>query len=123
MEAQISSELDRCWPWLAAALAHAGDTHDKADLAAMIESGHAQLWPGLRCAIVTTVETYPRFTALRLWLAGGDLDELKTLEPHLTAAARAVGAKRLEICGRPGWARVFPDARQAGVMLTREIAL
>jgi len=98
----------RCAAWLDAALAHAGRTHSLMDVAAMVDSGEARLWLGERCALVTLIEEDPLERRLLLWLAGGDLGELReTMLPQLEGAARAAGCRRLLIVGRAGWERAL----------------
>jgi hypothetical protein len=98
----------RCGAYLDAALEHAGRTHALADVAAMIDRGEAQIWPGRRAALVTIVEDDPQERRLLLWLAGGELDELVgDLRPRAEAWARAQGCRRALIIGRRGWERAL----------------
>ena len=112
------TEWERCRPWIEAALEHQ-DTHGIEDIERLVESGHAQFWPGRRCAVVTEVVSYPRYRALCLWLAGGDLDDLVALSRCIAAWGRAKGASRLVINGRPGWARAL---RRHGFTLRHVVA-
>ena len=66
---QLRSEFERCWPWLAAALERAGNTHGKEDVWQLIESGNAQLFPLPHGAFVTVQRSYPK-TARVPFLAG-----------------------------------------------------
>lgn len=50
------------------------------------------------------------------YLAGGNLKELRAMEPSITAYARALGCDRIVIHGRRGWLRVFTDYRPAGLI-------
>jgi len=103
-------ELDwvRCGPWLKAALAHAGRTHTLGDVRAMVEAGEAQVWPGVRAAMVTVLEDDPGERRLLIWLAGGDLTELvERLRPAAEAWARSQGCRRVLVIGRPGWERAL----------------
>lgn len=104
---RLDTAWPACWPMLAPALAHAGHTHDERDLLAAIASGEMQLWPGRKAAIVTELVRYPQFDAARFFLAGGDLEELRAMEPRLVDWARGQGCARVEIGGRSGWLRAL----------------
>ncbi|RAK60886.1 hypothetical protein DJ021_14225 [Phenylobacterium hankyongense] len=106
----MSFEADwaRCAPWIDAALAHAGRTHGLSDVKAMILAGDAGFWPGRGAALVATTEDDPGERRLLIWLAGGELSELRTeLLPQAEAWARACGCRRVLIIGRPGWERAL----------------
>lgn len=104
----LAAEWARCAAWLDAALAHAGRSHALGDVLAMVEAGEARFWPGAAAAMVTLIEDEPRERRMLLWLAGGDLTELRDLLlPKVEAAARAAGCRRLLIVGRPGWERAL----------------
>lgn len=98
----------RAAPWLQAALAHAGETHELSDVRVLVEAGDAQLWVGARAAMVTVIEDDPRERRLLIWLAGGDLEELvRGLRPAAEAWARGQGCRRALIIGRAGWERAL----------------
>jgi GNAT superfamily N-acetyltransferase len=98
----------RCRPYVEAALARAGGTHDIDDVARLIGEGRAHFWPGRRCAVVTEFYDYPRLRACNLWLLGGELKELLALRPAIEAWAKAQGCTRILGGGpRRGWARVL----------------
>ena len=62
----------------------------------------------LMCAaIVTELVRYPQFDAVRFFLAGGDLEELRAMEPRLVDWAQRQGCARVEIGGRAGWLRAL----------------
>ncbi len=102
----FAEDWDRCAPWLAAALNHAGGTHAVEDVRDMVLDGEARFWAGRGCALVATVEDDPRERRLLIWLAGGARDELETeLLPRAEGWGRARGCRRAMIVGRPGWER------------------
>lgn len=106
----MSFEADwaRCEAWLAAALAHSGRTHAPMDVRRMVHRGEAQLWPGRAAAMVTAVEDDPCERRMLIWLAGGELDELRDeLLPAAERWARGRGCRRMLIIGRPGWERAL----------------
>jgi hypothetical protein len=97
----------RCRPWIEAALAHAGGCHTIEDVERGIAEQRYQLWPGKRCALVTEVHEFPRRKLFHIFLAGGDLDELRDMQPWLESFARFLGCSGLTLSGRPGWDRAL----------------
>jgi hypothetical protein len=121
MRKSFREEWERLWPILAPALDHAGHTHDEADLLEAIASGALQFWPGEHSAVVTELIAYPRFAALRLFLAGGELQELKAMERQITEWAQMQGCARIEIGGRGGWQRALPGYMRLCTVLAKPI--
>ncbi|HZH26793.1 MAG TPA: hypothetical protein VEY95_06370 [Azospirillaceae bacterium] len=109
----MDAEWARCGRWLAAALAHAGDTHTLDDVRAQVERGEAQFWPGRTAVLVTELVDYPRLKACRVWLGGGELEEIKEMVRSVAVWAKAQGCARLEVLGRPGWVRAIGGRRLA----------
>lgn len=102
------SEWLRCRPWIDAALEYASGTHTIEDVEAGIADGRYQFWAGARSAIVSEVIAYPRMKVFNYWLIGGDLRELKYMEPRITQwAKQEQGCSRVIGIGRKGFERVF----------------
>lgn len=76
------------------------------DLAVMLNSGDALLWVGERSALVTTLHRDIQ-VFLHVWLGCGDMSDLLSLEPGVSAWARARGCSYATINGRKGWSKVF----------------
>ena len=89
------------------ALKRAGEGDTLADLELALTSDFAALWIGERCALVTTLHEPETGRELHVWLGTGDLSEMITLEPGISAWARSKGCKSATIRGRKGWDRVF----------------
>lgn len=117
----LRDEFERCWPWLAAALDRAGNTHGKEDLWQAIVTERAQFWPGMRCALVTEVVVYPKLKSVRYWLAGGEMPEILRMQEHIDQWARAQGCVRAEACGRLGWLKALKNWSGRMAVLTKEI--
>ena len=81
------NELERCRPWIEAALEYSGGTHEFEDVAKGIVEGRMQLWPSPRGCIVTEIVIYPRKRVLNLFLAGGELDQIVDMNNDITAWA------------------------------------
>ena len=75
-------------------------------------------------ALICEFIQYPRLKSLNVFLAGGDLEEIKTLTPHLYSWAKDCGADRIEIRGRIGWLKVFKnelDYDKTFIQISREL--
>jgi len=90
-----------------AALAFADDSHSFADIKRGVEKGELQFWPGFSSVIITEIVQVPRYRALNLFLAGGNISELQAMLPELEKFAGQVGADRIILNGRKGWLRSF----------------
>ena len=101
------TELERCKPWIYAALSYSGGTHNFTDIAQGIAEHRLQLWPAPNGCLVTEVLDYPRKRVLNVFLGGGDMAQLLDMADDVTAWAKAVGCTGLTIHGRKGWERVF----------------
>lgn len=99
--------LEEARPHIEAALAYAGGTHTFEDVAAMIETGRLQFWPGVGSVIVTEIIEYPQRRTLHFFLAGGNLDELRAMLDPILEWGRALGCTAATLTGRKGWARSF----------------
>ena len=103
----LFDELARCRTWIEAALEYSQGTHKFVDIAAGVLSNRYQLWAGEKSAVVTEIIVYPRLKDLHYFLAGGDLDELKRMRPHIEEWGSKQGCTRVTLAGRPGWAKTF----------------
>ena len=54
-------------------------------------------------------------------LAGGDLNEIKSMENKLTEYGRVLGCTEMQIFGRKGWERALPHFNSRNIILTKEI--
>ena len=105
-----------------AALEHAGDTHTEHDILDLLRNDQAQFWPAENSAMVTEIVGYPNGSHCRIWLAGGEYDELRELErDRLIPWARQRGCRRIELVGRKGWARRLKDYKEVAVVMAKEI--
>lgn len=100
-------ELERCRPWIEAALEYSGGTHEFADIKAGIATGHMQLWPAPDGCLVTEIEVYPQRKVLNVFLGGGNLRQLIDMHDAVAAWGVSQGCTAATIKGRPGWERVY----------------
>lgn len=86
------------------ALDRSSDGATMDDVQAEIASGRAILTLGQRSAVVTQPDV------LNVWLVGGDMTEIRDMEPHVCEMARQMGCKALTaVNARPGWARAMKE--------------
>lgn len=103
----LFDELDRCRPWIEAALKHSGGTHDWYDIVFGVLQGNFQFWPKENSALVTEIITYPRKRVLNVFLGGGELAELAAMHGEVIEWAKAQGCAGATISGRKGWERAY----------------
>lgn len=117
-------EWNRCRGWIEAALEHTGGTHTIDDVREAIEARQAFVLAGKRSALVCEVQTFPRLQSFHVWLAGGDLAELRSSQPQLEDYARRLGCSRISIAGRRGWVRAIEDLgyREKYTTIVKEIS-
>jgi hypothetical protein len=103
----LVGELDRLRPVIMRALPYTHRTHEFNDLVAMVIKGEVRLWTTPRSFLVVERVVYPRRVHYHIFLAGGDLDELRGLHDAVIEAARADGAQALTLTGRRGWVKAL----------------
>lgn len=90
-----------------AALAHAGGTHSVADIAVGLSTGAFQMFTGNDSICVTEILQTPNVKTCHMFLAGGHMDELDEMLPHVEQFAREQKCQRMTVAGRKGWERSF----------------
>lgn len=114
----FEAEWERCKSHLEGAL---GGLWSLGAVEREIREHRAVFWPLEKSAVVTQVHAHPNGRVLRIWLAGGDLDELLHFFPAVDEYAREQGCVQVEIEGRPGWERVLPGYEKRWVVLVKEL--
>lgn len=91
------------------ALEEGGEGFTLSDLEEQLSLGNCLLWTGNRSCLVTSLHTNTDTGQrhIHVWLGCGDMPELITLEPGVSAWARARGCSYASIDGRKGWLRIF----------------
>jgi hypothetical protein len=120
-ETAVITLWPHCYPFLEPAIEMMDGLHCGASVLGMILERRAELWPGKASAIVTELVDYPHGRSLHFWLAGGDLEELKTMEPEILAWGRARGCSHATISGRRGWLRKLDGYHEAATLMTKRI--
>ena len=110
------------------AVDHTQGTHRIEDVLAAVARGETQLWIGRGCVGVTEFINFPAKRVLNVFLAGGDVRELRDeLLPGVEAFARGGGASAIMFCGRltapprNGWGRLFPDFQPHWTCMMKEL--
>jgi hypothetical protein len=105
----LHKEVLRVRPFLEPALPYGGNTHDFVHIVQGVISGNLMLWPTENAAIVTEFHNFPNKRMLHIFLAGGDLSEIKQLHDDVVRFAKEVGCAGLSLTGRVGWIRALSD--------------
>lgn len=107
------------------ALLHAKGTHTREDVAREIAEGRLKLWVGEASVGVTEFVQFPRRRVLNVFLAGGDMDDLRRCVTGIEAYARGGGADAMMFHGRAtrgcGWARLWPDYEPAWICMWKDL--
>jgi hypothetical protein len=114
------NEIDRCRPWIEAALQYSGGTHTFDDVADMIATGRLQLWPAMHGCLVTEIVDYPQKRVFNVFLAGGTLAQLFDMDPDVVTWARAMGCTAATLHGRRGWTRALTELGWRETLTTME---
>ncbi len=93
--------------YIESALRYADYSHDFADICAMIDSGQLDFWPGTNSVVITEILSYPKYSALNLFLGAGDVHEIEDAVARAEVFARFAGCDRVVMTGRRGWERSF----------------
>lgn len=94
---------------IADALEFTGGTHTLDDIVAMIVSGRLHWWPLENSFMITEVVSYPQAKHLNVFLAGGDLNEIKLMNEALKNTALTLGCECVILSGRRGWVKALSD--------------
>lgn len=106
----LESELDRCRPWIEAALDRGGNTHIFEDISDGVKKGLMQFWPAPDACAVTEIICYPRKKVLHIFLAGGNMDTIVDMDESAVHYAKISGCHGVSVAGRKGWQKVL-DSR------------
>jgi|TARA_R100000482_G_scaffold91188_1_gene37485 hypothetical protein len=103
----LDKELDRCKPWIEAALDRGGNTHIFEDIVDGVKKGLMQFWPADDACAVTEIICYPRKKVLHIFLAGGNMDTIVDMDESAVHYAKLSGCTGMSVAGRKGWQRVL----------------
>ena len=103
------NELERCRGWIESALEYGGGTHTFEDVKCGIIAGKSQLWPAANSCLVTEITKHPQKKVLHIFFGGGDLEEIKSMQPDVIAWAKSQDCESLTMTGRKGWSKALAD--------------
>ena len=106
---ELDAELERCRPWIEAALDRGGNTHEFEDIVYAVKTGAMQFWPADDACAITEIIVYPRKRAFHVFLAGGNMDTIVDMDESAVYYAKVNGCTIMSIAGRKGWQRVLSD--------------
>lgn len=119
--------ISPAWPHIEQVLKPAVElagTHEMEDVRKDLVSGRAQLWvqwsDGCDAAVVTELVPYPKGLWLRVWLMGakGEKDvEWNNFENAIIKFAYVNKCQNIELWGRNGWEKRYPQANKELVIL------
>ena len=117
----LSAEWERCKGYIEPALEHAGNGYTIDDVWDAIDGEYAAFFPFEKSAIVVEIVKYPRAKSCRIWLAGGNMNELIEAEKKVSTWAKSQGCNEMEIIGRHGWKRKLKDYKAVATVLTKDL--
>ena len=117
----LADEFERCADYIVAALEYAGHSHTLQDVWQAIANKQAAFFPLEKSAIVVEIVDYPQRATCRIWLAGGDMEELIEAEKDICIWARERGCDSMEIIGRKGWERQLRDYKPTATVLVKDL--
>jgi len=106
---ELDAELERCRPWIEAALDRGGNTHEFEDIVYAVKTGAMQFWPAEDACAITEIIVYPRKRAFHVFLAGGNMDTIVDMDESAVYYAKINGCTIMSIAGRKGWQRVLNE--------------
>ena len=90
-------------PHLEEALAHDAHSTSITTVRQFLSEGSVQLWVGTRSAALVQ----PDEDLLQVWLAGGDLSELRDMMQDLAQWGKIRQFRKIVVYGRKGWQRAL----------------
>jgi hypothetical protein len=87
----------------------ANSTHEPEDVYHGIRRGWHFFFAEGVSFMVVDILNHPQVTTGQVWLAAGDLDELKAMAPKVEVWAKEQGCTRFEVAGRKGWEGALKD--------------
>lgn len=112
---------ERFRPQFLEALEHCHGSHNEDDVLVRVASGQYQIWDGGTVATVTNWIEQPRYKAVNIFLAAGEMEQIFRIMDQAHTWAIKNGATRILWGGRPGWARKVEGAQCMGMLMFKEL--
>ena len=109
---------------LQSALDFGHNTPSFTDIVNGVASQDMQFWPMDKSCLITEIVTYPNARALHIFLAAGDLNEIKGIDDTLIMFGKQINAQFISLSGRRGWVKALADLdyKTAHVTMYKEIS-
>lgn len=104
---ELLDNLDKHREAIEEALSHGGTTHSFDDVCALVVRGQVKLRTFGSSFIISEVIDFPREKHYHLWLCGGVLEEVLSMQETMNREAAAEGCTHITVHGRQGWARTL----------------
>ena len=121
--ADVRADFDRLAAPLERALAYSGGTHDLDDIWQGVAEGRFQHWAGVDSVMVTELHVTPKVKSVHIFLAGGNLAELRAMVDPVLEWAKEQGCTRATFAGRRGWERSWATQGWTAPLVVMEKAL
>jgi len=86
-----------------------GNTHDFYDVLENVKAGLMQFWPAEDACAVTEIVSYPKKKVLHIFLAGGNMETIISMNDSAEQFAMLNECSGMSIAGRKGWKKVLQD--------------
>lgn len=93
--------------WISEALEYSNGTHSVDDVLDAINKGEMQLFANKGGCAVTTISQYPQKKVCFVFLVGGDLDSVLSIQPEVEKFAKSKDCEVLSMIGRLGWKKAL----------------
>lgn len=106
---KVIEDLERFKDDIERALGHWSNTHTFDDVCSSVLQKQVAFWPLENSFLITEIVVYPQQRHLHIWLAGGDLDEIKAMQHSMVQHAKENGCSIITLSGRAGWVKALED--------------
>jgi hypothetical protein len=118
---QLMEEWRQCRDAMLSAIDTANGTHNEDDILIGLITGQMRLWRKNKSAVVTEFQQFPRKKAIHVFLAGGDMRDLKPLFTDVENFGRKNGCSVASgLVKRDGWERIV-SGMSGGTYMYKEI--
>lgn len=119
---ELLQEWAECREGMLAAIEMTNGTHTEDDVLASLIQGNMKLWRKGKSGLVTEICNYPRMKVINVFLAGGDLEDVMSLQSDIENYGRKMGCQRAAmVAARDGWVKAIPEGRKAGIFMIKDL--
>lgn len=96
-------------------------THSYDDVCRLVISGEYRINAHKNAFWISTLQMFPNCSVYFIFIAGGNLDDVKDAIPVMQAQAKALGADKISMAGRVGWKKIFEPMGAKTVSIVMEL--